>query len=113
MIEYGRAVSSDVPADFFAQGQIEAIDYLLALDVDLFVPGHGPTGGRELAEASRDFLQTLYDSVARHYEQGLLDYEMRDLVADDMAAYADWANFGELGRLISHAYLQVEEAAWE
>ena len=113
VIEYGRAVSSDVPADFSAKGQIEAIEYLLSLDVDLFVPGHGPTGTREIAEASRDFLQTLYDSVEHHYEEGLLDYEMRDLVASDLAAYSDWTNFGELGRLISHVYLQVEEAAWQ
>lgn len=113
VIEYGRAVSSDVPADFSAKGQIEAINHLLSLDVDLFVPGHGPTGGREIAEASRDFLTTLYDSVARHYEQGLLDYEMRALVEADMSGYADWANFEELGRLVSYVYLQVEEAAWE
>lgn len=113
VIEYGRAVSSDVPADFSARGQIEAIDYLLSLDVDLFVPGHGPTGGREIAEVSRDFLKILYDSVEHHYEEGLLDYEMRDLVAADLAAYSDWTNFGELGRLISYVYLQVEEAAWE
>jgi len=113
VIEYGRAVSSDVPADFSAQGQIEAIDYLLSLDVDLFVPGHGPTGDRKVAEASRDFLKTLYDSVERHYEDGLLDYEMRDLVAADLEAYSDWTNFGELGRLISYVYLQVEEAAWK
>lgn len=113
VIEYGRAVSSDVPADFSATGQIAAIDFLLGLDVDLFVPGHGPTGGPEIAEASRDFLVTLVQSVERHYEEGLMAHEMREAVETEMSAYADWFNFGELGRLISYVYLQVEEASWE
>ena len=55
IVEHGRAVSSDVPQDFNAKGQIEAIRYALELPVDTFVPGHGVMGGREIPQAALDF----------------------------------------------------------
>lgn len=113
IVEYGRAVSSDVPEDFFIEGQIEAIEYALSLNPEVFVPGHGTSGGREVPQGALDFLMALHASVVAGYEDGLLDYEMRDRVAADMAAYADWFNFDELGRLISHVYLQVEAASFD
>ena len=109
IVEYGRAVSSDVPEDFNAKGQIEAIRYALELPVDVYVPGHGATGGREIPEASLLFLETLHASVKKYYEEGLQDFEMKNRVIADMAAYSDWFNFEELGRLISFVYLQIEE----
>jgi glyoxylase-like metal-dependent hydrolase (beta-lactamase superfamily II) len=110
VIEHGRAVSSDVPSDFDAMGQIAAIDHALELPVEIFVPGHGPTGGREIAEDAKRFLETLYGSVEKHYDEGLLDYEMRDQVAEDLEEFSDWFNFDDLGRLISYVYQQVEFA---
>lgn len=112
IVEYGRAVSSDVPQDFDALGQIEAIRYALALPVDTYVPGHGATGGRDKPQAALRFLETLYGSVKRHYEAGLSDYQMKEKVAADMSEFADWFNFDQLGRLISFVYLQVENASF-
>jgi len=110
IVEHGRAVSSDVPQDFDALGQIEAIQYALALPVDTYVPGHGVTGGRSIPEAALRFLDVLYGSVQRHYLAGMQDYEMRELVAGDLSEFSDWFGFDELGRLISFVYLQVEAA---
>jgi len=110
IVEHGRAVSSDVPQDFDAKGQIAAIQYALKLPVDIYVPGHGPTGDREIPEAALRFLQVLYDSVKRNYEAGLQDYEMRGKVAKDMSKFSGWANFDQLGKLISYTFLQVERA---
>ena len=108
VIEHGRLVSSDVPRDFDAAGQIEAIEYALNLPVNTFVPGHGATGKREIALDALNFLKILYKSVKMHYDTGLLDYEMRDLVAADLNEFREWFNFNELGRLISFVYLQIE-----
>ena len=52
----GSVVSAARPEDFSAKGQIAALDYALKLPVDTYVPGHGPTGGREAPEATKRFL---------------------------------------------------------
>jgi len=110
IVEYGRAVSSDVPQDFDALGQIRAIEYAMKLPVDIFVPGHGTSGGRRIPERALQFLQTIYGSVKRSYHAGLKDYEMRDRVAKDLSDFSNWFGMDQLGRLISYVYLQVEEA---
>ncbi len=58
------------------------------------------------------FLRILYSSVKKHYETGMLDYEMRDLVAIDLQEYSEWFNFDELGRMISFVYQEVEADAF-
>jgi glyoxylase-like metal-dependent hydrolase (beta-lactamase superfamily II) len=108
IIEHGRAVSSDVPQDFDIAGQIAAIEYALSLPVDTYVPGHGVTGAREIPEDALRFLRVLHHSVKRYYDEGMQDYEMRDRVAADLSAFADWFGFDQLGRLISFVYQQIE-----
>jgi glyoxylase-like metal-dependent hydrolase (beta-lactamase superfamily II) len=99
--------------DFNAKGQIEAIRYALELPVDTFVPGHGVTGGREIPQAALRFLEILYDSVKRHYDAGLKDFEMKNKVVNDLAEFSNWFGFDEIGRLISFVYLQVEDADFQ
>lgn len=110
IVEHGRAISSDVPQDFDAKGQISAIEYAMKLPIDTYVPGHGQTGNAKIPKDALRFLQTLYYSVKRYYDAGLQDYEMRDKVAMDLSEFSDWANFDQLGKLVSHVYLQVEQA---
>ena len=113
VVTSGSAVSAARPEDFSAMGQIAAVDYALKLPVDTYVPGHGAVGGRELPEATRRFLQTLYASVKHHYEEGLEDFEMQDKVAADMAEFSDWSGIDQMGRLISFIYQQVEAAEFD
>jgi glyoxylase-like metal-dependent hydrolase (beta-lactamase superfamily II) len=99
--------------DFSAQGQIKAVRYALGLPVDIYVPGHGATGGREVPEGTLRFLEALYASVKRYYDEGLKDYEMKDKVVADLAEYSDWEGFDRIGAVISFVYLQVEEADFQ
>lgn len=103
-----RVPNSDIPQDASFQGTIHAIDQMLQGTATLFIPGHGHSGGREVPEASLRFLTTLTESVNRYYDQGLSDYEMKDKVIEDLAAFKDWNNFNEIGRVISHVYLEIE-----
>lgn len=105
--------SAGMPHDFSAQGQIKAIRYALGLPVDIYVPGHGATGGREVPEGTLRFLEALYASVKRHYDEGLKDYEMKDEVVADLAGYEDWEGFDRIGAVISFVYLQVEDADFQ
>lgn len=109
----GSVVSSARPEDFSAKGQIAAVEYALGLPVDIYVPGHGPTGGREIPEATKRFLEVLYDSVQRYYDEGLEDFEMRDKVVTDLAEFSDWSGYDGIGRLISFVYQQIEAAEFE
>jgi glyoxylase-like metal-dependent hydrolase (beta-lactamase superfamily II) len=109
----GSVVSGARPEDFSAKGQIAAVEYALGLPVDIYVPGHGPTGGREIPEATKRFLEVLYDSVQRYYDEGLEDFEMRDKVVADLSDFSDWSGYDGIGRLISFVYQQIEAAEFE
>lgn len=106
----GRVVRMD---DGDYQGNVAAIDVALASPARHFVPGHGPANGREQLVSYQRYLRTLYATVQRHYEQGLSEFEMKPKVAEALAAYQGWKDFGaQLGRHVSRAYLQVEATSF-
>ena len=53
----GRIVRMD---DGNFKGNMAALDRALELGVSTYVPGHGRSGGRELVEAYRTYLQDMY-----------------------------------------------------
>lgn len=84
-----------------------------APSAEVLVPGHGRTGGWEIVDANREYMATLYGSVEVLFEEGLSDFEMKPQIAEKLAAFKNWAGFeDELGKHISLAYLQAEEAAF-
>ncbi len=103
-----RVPNSDVPEDANFKGSISSIQVLLKRPIDIYIPGHGRSGGREVPESSLRFLQALYASVTKHFKQGLQNYEMKEKVMADLKEYQDWNNFSELGRVIDVVYREVE-----
>ena len=90
-------------------GNIAALDLALSTAAAVFVPGHGHTGGREVAEIYRDYLTRLKAAIAKHFDEGLSDFEMKPLVMESMAPFSDWVDFERnIGRHINLAYLEVE-----
>jgi glyoxylase-like metal-dependent hydrolase (beta-lactamase superfamily II) len=108
VVTANRVPNSDVPQDANFKGTASAIKTMLSGHAQLFIPGHGRSGGREVPEASLRFLNKLLFSVTKYYNQGLVDYEMKDKVVDDLVEYKDWNNFDEMGRVISYVYQEVE-----
>jgi glyoxylase-like metal-dependent hydrolase (beta-lactamase superfamily II) len=91
------------------RGNLAALDAALATAAIHFIPGHGPSGGRQVVEDYRRYLATLYDAVKSYYERGLSDFEMKPKVAERLAAFRSWRDFeAELGRQVSLAYLEIE-----
>jgi glyoxylase-like metal-dependent hydrolase (beta-lactamase superfamily II) len=91
------------------RGNIEALDMALATSAERYVPGHGKTGGREVPQAYREWLDKLYAAVKKYRAQGLSDFEMKDQVIAELATYKSWSNFdAEIGKLISLVWLQAE-----
>ncbi len=96
------------------RGNIAELERALDSGAEVFVPGHGPTGGREVAVQYRDLLKTLYETVQAGYEEGKADFEIRPRLLPKLTAWQDWSGFEhELGGLISAAYLEAEAADFE
>ena len=80
---------------------IEAIDRLLALDADTYVPGHGPVCGREEAEAVKRYWVWL-EAAARHrFGLGMSAWEAaRDIaLAPDFQTH-EWASWSAPERIV-------------
>jgi hypothetical protein len=83
-------------------------------DAGVYVPGHGPSGDRTLPENFRRYLETLYNTVKKYYDEGMSDFEMKDRVAAALNEYSGWDGFDDqLGKHISIAYLQIEAAEFQ
>lgn len=92
-------------------GNIAAIERALGIGAQVFVPGHGKTGGREVPETYLDYLTTLKREVAKYYEEGLSDFEMSPLIIESLSGFHDWVDFHRnVGRHVSLAYLEIEAA---
>jgi len=94
-------------------GNVEALNNALATEASVFIPGHGPTGGREVAERYRAYMNTVYSTAQAGVDEGLADFELRPLLLPKLEPWKDWAGFEtELGGHISAAYLEAEAAAF-
>jgi glyoxylase-like metal-dependent hydrolase (beta-lactamase superfamily II) len=90
-------------------GNIAAIDMALTTQAEIFVPGHGKTGGREVPETYREYLSRLKQLVADYYDEGMSDFEMKPKVVEAMGPFREWVDFERnVGRHVSLAYLEVE-----
>ena len=92
------------------KGVMKATDRALALDMALYVPGHGKTGDRKFVEDQKAYFATLMAEVRRMYDEGKSDYEMKPVIAEKLKAYQDWAEWDtNLGQQISLAILEIEQ----
>jgi cyclase len=73
-------------------GWLSALDRLLELDAETYVPGHGPPGGTELVEEMRDYMSWIGAAVAREHGAGRSPAEAsRRLVrSDEFERWRDW-----------------------
>lgn len=108
-----NALNKRIPRidDGSIQGNIDACSRILKTNSEFYVPGHGITGDSDVPKAFNRYLDTLYTAVKQYYNEGLSDFEMKDKVAAELGEFANWSGFDEqLGKHISIAYLQIEEA---
>jgi cyclase len=69
---------------------IDAIDRIMAMDVDVIVPGHGPVGGKKELAETRAYLALMAREVRRRYDAKMSPGEA---AADiDVGRFAAWTN---------------------
>lgn len=57
--------------DGSVHGWIRACDHILALDIDIVVPGHGPITDKKGVQAFRDYLTMVIEESRKRFEAGL------------------------------------------
>jgi glyoxylase-like metal-dependent hydrolase (beta-lactamase superfamily II) len=74
------------------EGWLKAIETLLALDVETYVPGHGPPGGRDVVLELRDYLTWLDAGVRDQHAAGRSALEAARAMTQDteFARWRDW-----------------------
>ncbi|MHB8622458.1 MAG: MBL fold metallo-hydrolase [Sulfuricaulis sp.] len=107
-----QRLAGNFPGPDSIRDQITATNLALQSPASLFIPGHGLSGGREIAVTQRVFFTTLRAEVKRYYDQGLSGREMTPRVMHDLAAYRTYYGFDELRREINAAYLEIEAGSF-
>jgi glyoxylase-like metal-dependent hydrolase (beta-lactamase superfamily II) len=79
-----------------------ACDAILALDVDVIVPGHGPVSDKAGLRAFRDYLDYVETEATRMYERGL--DVMQAARAIDLSAYAHWTDAERIAVAVDSTY---------
>jgi glyoxylase-like metal-dependent hydrolase (beta-lactamase superfamily II) len=70
------------------RGWVDAIERILALDVDFIVPGHGPVTDKQGAAQVRDYLIYLDQETRKRYDAGL---SVAQAIEDiPLGRYAEW-----------------------
>ena len=74
---------------------IAACDRILAMDVDVIVPGHGPLAGLDAVRELKAYFEYLYSEARARHAQG-----MTPLQAARSISLQRWADWGEPERLV-------------
>jgi glyoxylase-like metal-dependent hydrolase (beta-lactamase superfamily II) len=86
---------------------IEACDRILALEVDVIVPGHGPLAGPDAVRELKAYFEYLVEQATRCHGEGMSPIEAARALALDR-----WADWGERERVVVNiASLYAELAA--
>lgn len=87
-------------------GYIKALDDLLNLDAEVYVPGHGEVAGKEELEEAKQYFEFVYSEAKRRYEKGM---DWLDAALDiDLGEYARWHEKERIVANVARAYADLE-----
>jgi glyoxylase-like metal-dependent hydrolase (beta-lactamase superfamily II) len=91
-------------------GNIKALEYVADLNIQFFVPGHGPSGSQEAAlQPFLSYLAKLKTLVEAGMEDDLEDYEIKEKLLNQFPEVQNWIGFEEqFGVNINKMYLELE-----
>jgi glyoxylase-like metal-dependent hydrolase (beta-lactamase superfamily II) len=93
---------------------MNAIDRLLELDADTFVPGHGPVSGRDEAEAVKRYWAWLEASTRHRFGLGMSAWEAaRDIALSPEFATHEWAAWSAPERIVINVHTLERERRGE
>ncbi len=84
---------------------LKVIDRVKDMDVDLIVPGHGPTGGKRELEDEREYFEFVMDQARTCFEGGLTPEQAVERI--DLGPYAEWLDSERMIANVAVAYREL------
>jgi cyclase len=97
--------------DGFLRNWIGTLDTMQTLDVERFVPGHGPLMKMGDVKLLRESLGRFHAGVEAGYRKGLSEADLRKTL--DLSAWERLERSHVIGRNLNRAYLEVERESFE
>jgi len=92
-------------------GNISTVDKILEIKVKTWIPGHGPSGDADMVKAYRSYLQAVYSSAEKAFNEDLDSSDVKAISLQATTKYKDWSGYDEeLGPQGAQAYMEVEAA---
>jgi cyclase len=88
-----------------AANWIAACDRVLAMDVDVVVPGHGPVTDKAAVRAMRTYLADVWEEARHGYRDGIPPREMARRI--DLSAYAAWTGPERILATVDAIYREI------
>ena len=92
-------------------GNISTVDKISEIEASVWIPGHGPTGDAKILKAYRDYLQAVYLSAKKAFNEDLDSSDVKAISLQATTQYKDWSGYDdELGPQGAQAFMEVEAA---
>lgn len=95
-------------------GSSKGLGEILKLPIDTFIPMHGKHEDKALIEDGKQFMDILYQESARHYEDGLSDFEIKPKIMADpfmKSVVSQWPGYESgIGKFIVIALQEYENS---
>ena len=90
-------------------GNISTVDKISEIEASVWIPGHGPTGDATILKAYRNYLQAVYSSAEKAFNEDLDSSDVKAISLQATTQYKDWSGYDEeLGPQGAQAFMEVE-----
>lgn len=87
---------------------IAACDFIVGLDVDHVVPGHGPITDKAGVVAVRDYLSFIEREATNRHRAGIDAFEAARDIARQLGEFAQWGEFGRVSVNVDTVYRTLD-----
>lgn len=93
--------------DGYVTGWINALNYLLKMDVKTFVPGHGPPIDKSGIIEVKNYFQYIFKEAKKFFKMSYDPYEAAKNI--DLRKYLEWKDWERIVPNIERIYMELKE----
>jgi glyoxylase-like metal-dependent hydrolase (beta-lactamase superfamily II) len=89
---------------------IKVLQYAINLNLNHYVPGHGPSGNaKEAVQPFLNYINIIKTEAEKGYEEDLAAYEIKPILNKKLSLYQNWHGYkAQLGKNISKMLSEIE-----
>jgi cyclase len=88
------------------ENYISALDRILAMDVDMVVPGHGPVSDKKAISSAKEYLEYLKREASERFEEGMPAKEAAyDIALSDDFSRRVWSRWDSAERIMTNTFV--------